>query len=847
MRIAIFDGILETHVASSLERAFRARGHHVWSSGRIGHGFKFPLPHEDTSHLAHAVGQVLNFQPDLVFVMRPASLPSPLLKKLKRSGATLMAWFSDDPVLFDLSYGPIVNSYDHILHCGNSKVLAFYEERFQRPTGVNIPFWTDHTAFPTVWGSEDPDCDLMFLGNMHDEVRRARYFTLTELRSSLRIHGNVGADFLGLSAGFLDHDSEVVAAGARARIALNIPQFFKDHRGLETWFQGLDSLGFFEYPSRVVQYMAMGIPTISIIPDGAPEDFRSFPEMLVVPDVASADALAQELIHSGALQDLSRRTAARFDRYFSATSRVLAIESLLESDDWKSLTPSEREVWFTQFDASVMAVEAVEIAPRDHIDSWGVPTADRSAANPLSPRGAITIRKGENPGASLESARRHIILAGFGWTQESSRLRAVLESFEQLGHDVTHANPARYPKLFVPDPAKRTKHAINVHHLHKLQALPEGALLVVCGVDASLTESGMHLLQQRSVVSVLIDDTGRLDLDIAIRLASRYSVLATQSYELQQHLERRGFTNVVYFPHFVAPRYLDLLETVENKKPAVHVRAGVSEEESICPAMLTDTQDGTAETFTYQELEQLSLDELAHALHADVALLSPMGTRGAPKVHPLAAYVAVSADWLFHSRTAITERLHPYALLGTSVERVGELAIKARRLADSPLLQSATQHNRDVSLGLLRNGTENVSRLLEKVAAVGELNHQVLPLEKAAILPVPLEMTAPAQHSSGHVIELRLQSLMGHVSDWWVRILASGRAIQAFQGADSLRLVVTRPLETTDISLELLYRGPAQRIELTSAVRATATITPVQFDASHTAVAQRVLELDRTI
>lgn len=347
MRIVLFDGILERHVHESLARALRARGHEVLSTGKIGHGFRFPPPGAPLAHLERAVDEAIAFAPDWLLCLRPASLPPVLLARLRRAGVRLAAWFSDDPVLFDLSYGPVVEQYDRIAHCGGVEVLQHYERFFGRPTGINLPFWTDHQAFPAVWGTEPAESQVMFLGNVHDAVRRRRYFELASFGPGLRIHGKIGADHFGIGAGYLDSDAEIVAAGASTTWSLSIPQKFSDHRGLETWFPGLDDLGTFELPSRVIQAMAMGIPTISVVPDGRPVEH--YPEMLVVRTVHEArDIVRDDAWTSSALAEASAAVLRRFDLHFSADARVRALERFLDDDAWMSLDAHERVSWFAR-------------------------------------------------------------------------------------------------------------------------------------------------------------------------------------------------------------------------------------------------------------------------------------------------------------------------------------------------------------------------------------------------------------------------------------------------------------------------------------------------------------------
>lgn len=346
MRIALFDGILEHHLHESLARALTARGHDVLATGRIGHGFRFPAPGAPVEHLERAVDACIAFEPDWLLCFRPASLPPRSLARLRDAGIRLAAWFSDDPVLFDLSYAPVLEQYDRIAHCGGPAVLAHYERYFGRPTGVNLPFWTDRIAFPPVWGTEPAESRAMFLGNVDDAVRRGRYFELGTLAGIVRVHGRVGADHLGLSGGYLDADDEVLVAGARTDWAISIPQRFADHRGLETWFPGLDDLGSFQLPSRIVQCMAMGIPTVSIDPGRGGAEL--YPELVVVSSAEEAKEVVEDPSWSRErLQERSTAVLARFERHFSAAARAVALEALLGDDErWRELDPDGRSRWF---------------------------------------------------------------------------------------------------------------------------------------------------------------------------------------------------------------------------------------------------------------------------------------------------------------------------------------------------------------------------------------------------------------------------------------------------------------------------------------------------------------------
>ncbi|XKH54510.1 hypothetical protein LG284_05845 [Citricoccus nitrophenolicus] len=362
MRVVLYDGIQETHVASSLERALRSRGHEVYNTGRFGSGYLFRDVDELLPSIASHLDLITAFQPDLALVFRPASAPYPVLQALRGTGAVVATWLSDDPVLFKDSYGPVIDLYDLVLHCGNESVLRFYEQRFRRPTGVNFPFWTDHAAFPAVYGQHEPESTVMFLGNMVGPVRRARYEQLAAMGHSVRVYGRMEADPAGMGGGFLDSDAEVAEAGGQARVALNIPQFFSAYRGQPTWFPGLEDLGHFDLPSRVVQYAAMGLPVVSVVP-GAPRS-PAFPEMEVCGSIEEADRWITDMLDSGGLSALAARTLDRFDHSFSAAARVQALEALLQDDSWRSLDAAERTVWFLQFDGrTVLDAPVATVAP----------------------------------------------------------------------------------------------------------------------------------------------------------------------------------------------------------------------------------------------------------------------------------------------------------------------------------------------------------------------------------------------------------------------------------------------------------------------------------------------------
>lgn len=719
MRVALYDGILEKHVVDSLERAFASRGHEVYNTGKVGHGYEFASGKAELRFLEIVVAEVIDWAPDWVFVFRPASLPPHLMERMQRRGIKLAAWFSDDPVLFDLTYGPVVEQYDLVLHCGNAEVLRFYERQFGRPTGVNVPFWTDHDVFPRVWGTEDPASDALFLGNVQDEVRRQRYFDLAQLQSSVTVYGNVGNDYYGLSGGYLDSDAEVVAAGARARVALSVPQFFVNHRGLRTWFPGLDTLGFFEYPSRIIQYMAMGLPVVNVIP-GKPA-FKTFPEMIVCDSFEEADDAITTLKHDPErLQALSDATAERFDRHYSALSRVLLFEHLVEDDSWMRASLEERTAWFTQFDAldagGPTTSASFNAGNHEEIALAGEHPSVADIALPDSPQSDSDVSPTETLGSTSDEVRLPTIaVTGMGWTDPTSRLSTIVRSLVRRGFPVVRINPAFDKKILVADPSKLSKFAVNASAF--ATTLRHADVLIVAGVDAALTTVGAEFAAKYGIKTIMFDDEGQLSTKRTERLATRYDVVATSSPRRVNEAAALGFTNVTLVPHFVDAAFAESL-TKLGQRPGRSTRwlASNGAEESMTPGFGVDVQTPARK---WGELDRAPLDEIAEAFYGTLAFASHDGSRNAPRVHPKLVLLAAANEWLVLPRIVGESEASPYHSFAIHVKEPGETTLKLHSLVGSPLRQSQLREARDEALRTTLNAEWQLDRLLSLISQPG--------------------------------------------------------------------------------------------------------------------------------
>lgn len=796
MRIVIYDGILETHLASSLERSLVKFGHRVLNTGKFGSGFEFPKPHQDTSHLEAVTQQVIAFQPDLILVMRPASLPLDLLQKVKKTGARLVAWFSDDPVLFDLSYGPVLTSYDLVLHCGTARVLEFYEDFFGFPTGVNFPFWTDHVAFPRVWGTEKPSTDVLFLGNVHDTVRRRRYFELSKLDLDVRVHGNIGADYLGLGGGYLYTDQEVVKSGASARIALNIPQFFKDHRGLPTWFPGLDKLGFFEYPSRVVQYMAMGIPTISVVPDVKSEDFRSYPEMIVAGSIEEAGELATELIQRGKLVDISERVSQRFDQHFSADARALMLERILIDDSWKELDAEERANWFTQFDGTSRVAQGQ--------DSAG------SLEGGMSVKLDLTPKLPQEPPTDPKDHLKVVILSGEARNPyaRGSSIHAAMAADGRFDVELKDLND--FPNALVTDPQQICKHALKVQDVEAHLDLCSIDLLMITDMDVALTQSGAQYLSRLSTRSMIVHDcVDSKSWKKMRRLAESYDAVYSPKYHDAEKANFLGYHNCKFLPFFVNPDFWGVLSATQPVNGAVEVHESKGQEDTQYPAISRDAKYLNAEKYTFDELQELSLPDLAKKLKCTLSLMTFGGTPQQPTLHRMAPYVLSASDVSVVGRVPTWQNIHPYDEVAITARDAGELTVKLGRLAATPSSVEEFQQMREPLLAAPSKFLDSVIDALRgSQASLGGRPS----LSRNSVIELPAVIGD--SHSSGlsSVAHLKTAAAVNKLEDWWIRLRVDGKSTFGMIPTGDDSIFINGVSDPNRLSFEAVYRGPKSEV-----------------------------------
>lgn len=330
MKIVLFDTILERHLVESLERAFVHMGHSVISTDLLVHGHEMIKKEEDKKKIWDKIDEVLSWAPDIFISFRPMNLLPEMVDYVRKHCLTAI-WLSDDPVLYKTCYSLVVDHYDLMLHCGSEKVIEFYVSKGHKH-GINFPFWTDHKAFPPVYDPDNADGELIFLGNMNGQVRRKRYFEYANLPFQKKVFGLLDSDPFGIHGGFIKdaylHCDLVSEKLKKFRIAVSVPQFFSEYKGLHYDFPELNGLGYFQYPSRVVQYIASGMPVAAV---GALDMKECMPEIEVRESLSELEPYIERILSDvDFARKSSRNVLSRFRKSYSSLSRAICIVELIE-------------------------------------------------------------------------------------------------------------------------------------------------------------------------------------------------------------------------------------------------------------------------------------------------------------------------------------------------------------------------------------------------------------------------------------------------------------------------------------------------------------------------------------
>ncbi|MCO1339015.1 hypothetical protein BJH93_08955 [Kocuria polaris] len=709
MRIALFDGIMETHVVSSLERSLVGRGHDVLNTRKLAHGHTFITAADDIRRVDEAISQVHDFRPEVVVVFRPSSLPFPLLRRLRRAGGRLFAWFSDDPVLWNLTYGRVVDFYDVILHCGGSQVLEFYEQKHGRPTGVNFPFWSDGDAFPYVYGTKPSESDALFLGNVGDSIRRRRYYQLGLLNLNLRIHGQVGDDYLNLSGGYLDTTEEIVDAGARARLAINIPQFFSDHREAPTWFEGLDRLGSFEFPSRVIQCAAMGLPMVTLLEPGM--TLNMFPEIRVAHDMHELERVSRQMLTTDDLSERSRRTRARFERIFTADSRAMALENLMEDESWRQLNARERATWFARFEAQRDSPlrstrETTVPGSSDCAGSGGFET-DRTDRIVLALDHHLQ-------DVSVSASPIRVAVIGKGRGDHLSALRTATRALSALGHDVVDVLPNVLADCLSDDPQQEYRGIVDLDALHDLLAAHIDTYLFI-GSDYVPSPVALRKLKRRADVNVVLHGLRESEYsDSLARLVVQSDAASFLHGSTRDSFVTRGLGSMLHIPDLVDREYLGMFRKLSDRYERVVVVAEREGQLRRYAEILSALEPLPVEPYfaTEEQGKPHGLAKFARMAFSTLLVVLPDPSRPGAPLNRLFGHCLLSGALVIIPRGAASRENSPEQQAFISVADGRELRQKIQRLHEAPD-QVAEMRRNAIRFGMEKfSAEEQLQRLL---------------------------------------------------------------------------------------------------------------------------------------
>lgn len=343
MKLGVIDGINENHVVESFLAAARSRlDLSVVETGRIWRSNFFP---EGAAHslVWNALEDLVERGVDAIFCFRASALTPEMLKWIRSRNITSVVWLPDDPVFFDVCYRHVVGLYDWVLNCGNRKVLEYYEETLN-VKGWNFPFWTGKDTFQRIDARKE--VDAVFLGNISKGVREDRVSILTNLPCSVRQYGKTIIEACDIGAGWLNTEKEISEALSKAKVAINLSQEFSRYKGREEYFEDLESLGSFEIPSRLVQYIACGLPVVSLSRDNIP----GMEELFCARDLEELrDYMSQLLEDEGLRRFHAEYSRQQFERHFTADSRVAFLVDLLNRKIDGNANLQERHLHFTNY------------------------------------------------------------------------------------------------------------------------------------------------------------------------------------------------------------------------------------------------------------------------------------------------------------------------------------------------------------------------------------------------------------------------------------------------------------------------------------------------------------------
>ncbi len=375
MNWLIYGDILDRHVVDSFCDALEESGHVVTRLPSLQRSHRYLADCDfQRDILARLEVSLRDAEIDVLFNFRASELGPAAVESVRDRGVTTIIWLPDDPLLYDLSYKYVVDAYDIVLHCGHADVISFYQEKHPGINGFNFPFWSGSKYYYYSYDPENATCDLGFVGNCHTKNRAGRYELLASLPFRVSLYGLLPHGFVdhaGIHRGYLDKcHPEVIG---RFRVALNIPQFFRDSADTEYQFDGLSRFESFFFPSRIIQQAGCGVPTVT--PRTRHAD-KIIPSLIIYESRDDLVAKVAHLLgHPEELLAVSAQARRDFETFLTAAARVAMLEHLLEVPERNYSLEERCDLWkeFAGAKALPTSLPWVGVAGATGADSHSLP------------------------------------------------------------------------------------------------------------------------------------------------------------------------------------------------------------------------------------------------------------------------------------------------------------------------------------------------------------------------------------------------------------------------------------------------------------------------------------------
>lgn len=536
-RWLIYGSILEAHVCESLEAALRRRGQELIRVSRLEGTIRATCSPEELAAVDRRVMAAVEQNPvDVVFNFRPAELGPETLRKLRAAGVTTIVWFPDDPLLYETNTRSIADEYDITLHTGDERILDLYESNSRADHDVrrySFPFWSDRTFYPHVYDPDSAEFDLGYLGNCNSPRKMGRYALMASLPFSTVVYGALGpgGDYASIHGGLIQDWSTIPEHLAKLKIAVNTPQRFTGIEHDPLYWPGVERFGEFQFPSRIAQYAACGVPIISKSALATP-----VPSVLTVASRADLiDCAADLLSDTEKLLAQSRLVSADFDAYLSADSRAELLLQLLDRPDAAESIEARANRWRLGGETPAVPVTDTMLPP-------------------------VEVQREQLAEKSFEPAAHYRILHigrdAFGPTDIVARIR---NSLTASGHAVFSFDPSEHPAaVHNPQGLDAGFGPIEISYDY-LQAVresfaPDVILFTAGGYCFSKEDFERAHADGYVVVGLHLSDPDVFPT--AVTYSDRFHYFTTNALAALAMYREAGFSNAIYMPFGIDRDYV---------------------------------------------------------------------------------------------------------------------------------------------------------------------------------------------------------------------------------------------------------------------------------------------------